>query len=134
MSSEYEAVTILFSDIIGFTDISRQCKPMQVCHMLDELYTVFDTISSSFDVYKVETIGDAVRIYIYMCISLYICMCICICVHIYIYIHAHTFDAHTLDTISSSFDVYKAETIGDAVSIYTYMYIYVYVCMNIREG
>jgi len=30
---EYEAVTILFSDIVGFTDMSAQCKPTQVCHV-----------------------------------------------------------------------------------------------------
>jgi guanylate cyclase soluble subunit beta len=56
---EYERVTILFSDIVGFTDLSSNSKPQRICNMLDELYTVFDAASNFFDVYKVNPRPEA---------------------------------------------------------------------------
>lgn len=56
---QFESVTILFTDMVGFTKFSGGISPLSLMDFLNAMYTRFDTISEKYGLYKVEIIGDA---------------------------------------------------------------------------
>ncbi|BFZ10415.1 hypothetical protein BsWGS_13454 [Bradybaena similaris] len=58
-AEKFDQVTILFSDIVTFTNIAAACSPLDVVNMLNDMYQRFDRKTNEHGVYKVETIGDA---------------------------------------------------------------------------
>lgn len=59
----FENVTIYFSDVVGFTNMSSQLEPKFLIDELNDIFTAFDNIVESHQCERVKTIGDA-----YLCV------------------------------------------------------------------
>jgi class 3 adenylate cyclase/HAMP domain-containing protein len=55
----YEAVTVLFADIVGFTEMSARSTPLQVVRLLNDIFSSFDALAERHGLEKIKTIGDA---------------------------------------------------------------------------
>ena len=56
---KYDLVSILFSDIEGFTRIAEQMNPDILIDELDKFFFKFDSLVEEFNIEKIKTIGDA---------------------------------------------------------------------------
>ncbi|PPD42699.1 MAG: adenylate/guanylate cyclase domain-containing protein [Methylocystis sp.] len=55
----FPEVTVFFSDIVGFTDLSAKIGPHATVNMLNELFGKFDELAEKHSVEKIKTIGDS---------------------------------------------------------------------------
>jgi adenylate cyclase len=58
IAQEYENVTIVFADIVGFTPLSERLSASELVGMLDELFSQFDRLVEAQGLEKIKTIGD----------------------------------------------------------------------------
>ncbi len=61
-SRNYESVTVLFADFIGFTGIADMLPPEKLVEELNSCFMAFDNIIDKYNIEKIKTIGDS-----YMC-------------------------------------------------------------------
>lgn len=59
IAKEYPNVTVLFTDIVGFTKISGEMTAEEVVTMLNKMFTMFDERAQRDGIEKIKTIGDA---------------------------------------------------------------------------
>jgi guanylate cyclase len=59
IADQYESVTVLFADLVGFTEHAATMAPQQLVALLDEIFSAFDRIVEGEGLEKIKTIGDA---------------------------------------------------------------------------
>lgn len=58
IADRFNAVSVLFADIAGFTQLSSTTQPEELVALLDTIFTDFDGIANRYALEKIKTIGD----------------------------------------------------------------------------
>ncbi|WP_071187383.1 adenylate/guanylate cyclase domain-containing protein [Trichormus sp. NMC-1] len=59
IADSFLEVTVLFADIVGFTELSSHTPPPQLVELLNTIFCLFDELAELHGVEKIKTIGDA---------------------------------------------------------------------------
>ncbi|NER84186.1 MAG: PAS domain S-box protein [Leptolyngbya sp. SIO1D8] len=55
----FDEATILFADIVNFTELSAAMQPTELVDLLNEIFSAFDHLAERHHLEKIKTIGDA---------------------------------------------------------------------------
>ena len=58
IARHYEAVSVLFADIVGFTSLTVELAPDELIESLNEVFLFFDDVVERYGCEKIRTIGD----------------------------------------------------------------------------
>ncbi|WP_299512921.1 adenylate/guanylate cyclase domain-containing protein [uncultured Limnohabitans sp.] len=58
IADAHQDVSVLFADLVGFTELSKGMSAAKLVDMLDEIFSSFDDIVGNAGVEKIKTIGD----------------------------------------------------------------------------
>ncbi|MGL5083358.1 MAG: transporter substrate-binding protein [Microcoleaceae cyanobacterium] len=59
IADRFDQATILFADIVSFTELSAQISPQELVDWLNEIFSVFDELAQKHHLEKIKTIGDS---------------------------------------------------------------------------
>ncbi|WP_198525109.1 PAS domain S-box protein [Kamptonema formosum] len=59
IADSFEEVTVLFADIVGFTELSASISPTELVELLNQIFSRFDRLAEKHGLEKIKTIGDA---------------------------------------------------------------------------
>lgn len=59
IAEHFSEVTVLFADIVGFTQLSTQIPPKEMVTLLNQIFSEFDLLAEQYGLEKIKTIGDS---------------------------------------------------------------------------
>jgi adenylate cyclase len=59
IANRFEDVTILFADLVNFTELAAEISPIELVNSLNQIFSSFDRLAEIYDLEKIKTIGDA---------------------------------------------------------------------------
>ncbi len=59
IADSFAAVTVLFADLVNFTEFSAQIPPAKLVALLNKIFSKFDQLADKHGLEKIKTIGDA---------------------------------------------------------------------------
>ncbi|HSI14404.1 MAG TPA: adenylate/guanylate cyclase domain-containing protein [Chthoniobacter sp.] len=59
IADHFPEATVLFADIVGFTELSADITPQAVVALLNKIFSAFDQLAEDYGLEKIKTIGDA---------------------------------------------------------------------------